>query len=63
MGNRSSNQMCSQNSLLKLYLAEKLFDNKQVLNTKSELVNTLRHKNNLLLKGLKRNCSRNDTMG
>ena len=62
MGNRSNNQVCSQNRLLKLYLTEKLFDNKQLLNKKSELVNTLRHKNNLLLKSLKRNRSRNDTM-
>ena len=51
----------------KLCLSEKLFiiksfDNNQLLNKKSELVNTCRHKNKLLLKCLKRNYSRNLTM-
>ena len=50
----------------KLCLTEKLFiiksiDNNQLLNKKSELVNTCRH-NKLLLKSLKTNHSRNDTM-
>ena len=50
----------------KLCLTEKLliiksFHNNQLLNKKSELVNTCRHKNKLLLKSLKRNRSRNDT--
>ena len=47
----------------KLCLTEKLFiiksfDNNQLLNKKSELVNTCRHKNKLLLKSLTRNHSR-----
>ena len=51
----------------KLCLTEKLFiiksiDNDQLLNKKSELVNTCLHRNKLLLKSLKRNRSRNDTM-
>ena len=51
----------------KLCVTEKLFiiksfDNNQLLNKKSELANTDRHKNNLLLKSLKRNHNRNDTM-
>ena len=51
----------------KLYLSEELFiiksfDNNQLLNKQSELVNTCRDKNKLLLKSLKRNYSRNDTM-
>ena len=51
----------------KLCLTEKLFiiksfDNNQLLNKKSELVNTCRHKNKLLLKSLKRNHSRHDTI-
>ena len=51
----------------KLCLTEKLFiiksfDNNWLLNKKSELVNTCRHKSKLLLKSLKRNRSRNDTM-
>ena len=51
----------------KLCLTEKLFiiksiDNDQLLNKKSELVNTCIHKNKLLLKSLKRNRCRNDTM-
>ena len=50
----------------KLCLTEKLFiiksiDNNQLLNKESELVNTCRH-NKLLLKSLKTNHSRNDTM-
>ena len=49
----------------KLCLTEKLciiksFDNKQLLNKKSKLVNTCRNKNNLLLKNLKRNPGRSD---
>ena len=51
----------------KLCLTEKLFiiksiDNDQLLNKKSELVNTFIHKNKFLLKSLKRNRCRNDTM-
>ena len=51
----------------KLCLTEKLFiirsfDNNQMLNKKSELVNTCRHKNKFLFKSLKRNHIRNDTM-
>ena len=51
----------------KLCLTEKLFiiksiHNDQLLNKKSELVNTCIHKNKLLLKSLKRNRCRNDTM-
>ena len=51
----------------KLCLTEKLFiiksfDNNRLLNKISELVNTCRHKNKLLLKSLRRNHSRNDTM-
>ena len=51
----------------KLCLTERLFiiesfDNNQLLNKKSELVNTCRHKNKLLLKSLKRNHNRNNTM-
>ena len=51
----------------KLCLTEKLFiiksfDNNWLLNKKSELVNTCRHKSKLLLKSLKRYRSRNDTM-
>ena len=47
-----------------LCLSENLFimkslDNSYLLNKKSELVNTYRHKNKLLLKSLKRNRSRN----
>ena len=47
----------------KLCLTEKLFiiksfDNYQLLNKKSELFNTCRHKNKLLLKSLTRNHSR-----
>ena len=51
----------------KLCLTEKLliiksFDNNQLLNEKSELVNTCIHRNKFLLKSLERNRSRNDTM-
>lgn len=51
----------------KLCLSEKLFiiksfDNNQLLNKKSELVNTCRHKNKLLLKSLNKRRGRNDTM-
>ena len=52
----------------KLCLTEKLFiiksfDNNQLSNKKSELFSTCRHKKKLSLKTLKRNRSRNDTMG
>ena len=40
----------------------KSFDNTQLLNKKSELVDTCRHKNKLSLESLKRNRSKNDTM-
>ena len=38
------------------------FDDNRRLNKKPELVYTCRHKNKLLLRNLKRNCSRNDAV-
>ena len=40
----------------------KSFDNNRLLNKNSELVSTCRYKNDLLLKGLKRNSRRNDAV-
>ena len=67
MGNRSSNQMSNQIDRCKRCLTEKLFivklfDNNQLLKKKSDLVNTCRLKNKLLLKSLRRNHSRNNTL-
>ena len=50
-----------------LCLTEKLkiidvFDDPRLLNKKSELVNTCRHQNKLLLKSFKRNSRTNDSM-
>ena len=51
----------------KLCLTEKVFiinalNDSQLLNKKSELINTCRHQNNLLFKCLKRNNKRHDSM-
>ena len=51
----------------KLCLTEKVFiinalNDSQLLNKKSELINTCRHQNKLLLKCLKRNNKRHDSM-
>ena len=67
MGNRSSNQMSNQIDCCKRCLTEKLFivklfDNNQLLKKKSDLVNICRLKNKLLLKSLRRNHSRNNTL-
>ena len=51
----------------KLCVTEKMFiinafNDSQLLNKKSELINTCRHQNKLLLKCLKRNNKRHDSM-
>ena len=51
----------------KLCLTEKVFimnalNDSQLLNKKSELINTCRHPNKLVLKGLKKNNKRHDSM-